>query len=100
MPHVTLEIPHALGQEEALRRLKAKADLLGQTYGSQITDLQQQWADNVLTYSFKTMGTAIQGSLTIEPADVKLDAELPWLAMAFRGAIESKVREELGTLLA
>jgi hypothetical protein len=54
----------------------------------------------VLTYSFKAMGIAVQGTLTVEPADVKLDAELPWVAMAFRGTIESKVREELGKLLA
>jgi predicted NBD/HSP70 family sugar kinase len=100
MPHVTMEIPHTLGQDEALRRLKAKTDLLSAAYGSQVSDLQQQWNDNVLTYSFKAMGIAVQGTLTVEPADVKLDAELPWVAMAFRGTIESKVREELGKLLA
>ena len=100
MPHVTLEIPHSLGQEEALRRLKEKADLIRGTYGSQVTDFQQQWSDNVLSFSFKTMGVAIQGNMAVGPADVKLDVELPWLAMAFRGTIESKVREEVGKLLA
>ncbi len=100
MPHVKLDIPHQLGEEEALRRLKEKADLLGDTYGSQVSDLQQQWNGNVLSYSFKTMGAAIKGSLMVGPSDVKVDVEVPWMAMAFRGTIESKVREEVGTLLA
>jgi putative polyhydroxyalkanoate system protein len=99
MPHVKVEIPHQLGEEEAARRLKDKSDLLRESYGSQISDLQQQWNGNVLSYSFKTMGVAIKGSLTAGPSDVKIDVELPWLAMAFRGTIESKVRDEVGKLL-
>ncbi len=99
MPHITMETPHELGQEEAARRLKEKVSSAAKVYGSQVGDLQQQWDGPTLSFAFKAMGMKVSGTVTVENAAVKMDAKVPLAAMMVRGMIEKRVREELGSLL-
>ena len=100
MPHITMDAPHALGQDEAARRLKEKFSSVTEAYGSQVGDLQQQWNGPALSFAFKTMGMKVSGTVTVEDAAVKMDAQVPVAAMMVRGMIEKRIREELGNLLA
>ena len=100
MPRFTLETPHALGQDEALRRLKEKFDSARSQYGGEVKNLNEEWTDHTLNFSFSAMGMGVSGTVKVEDRAVKLDAELPFAAMLFKGAIESRIREELGDLLA
>jgi len=100
MPHITMETPHELGQEEAARRLKEKFNRVTEAYGSQVGDLQQEWNDSVLSFAFTAVGMKVSGTVTIEDAAVKMDAKVPLAAMMVRGMIEKRIGEELGSLLA
>ena len=100
MPHITMETPHALGQEEAARRLKEKFSLVTAAYGSQVGDLQQEWNDSVLSFAFTAVGMKVSGTVAVEEAAVKMDAKVPLAAMMVRGMIEKRIGEELGNLLA
>ncbi len=42
----------------------------------------------------------VSGTLVVEEAAVKLDAQLPLAAVIFRGMIEQQIREELQRVLA
>ena len=99
MPRLTMETSHALGQEEAVRRLKKKLSALTDIYQSRVNDLQKEWNGNRFSFGFKAAGMKVAGALTVEDAEVKLDAKLPLAAMIFKGKIEERVREELGKLL-
>ena len=46
------------------------------------------------------MGQKFQGTLKAVAGEVQIQMSLPLMAMMFRGTIETKVREELGKLLA
>ncbi len=100
MPHITMETPHTLGQEEAARRLKEKFGLVTAAYGSQVGDLQQEWNDSVLSFAFTAVGMKVSGTVTVGEAAVKMDAKVPLAAMMVRGMIEKRIGEELGNLLA
>jgi hypothetical protein len=91
---------HALGQEEALRRLKEKFSVVRDTYRAQVSELVEQWCDNTLSFAFKVVGMKVAGTVTVGASQVQLAAELPLAAMIFKGAIEHRVRSELGNLLA
>jgi putative polyhydroxyalkanoate system protein len=100
MPRITLEAPHALGQDEALKRLKDKFDSARAQYGADVRNLDEQWTDHTLNFSFSAMGMGVSGTVKVEDQAVKLDAELPIAASFFKGAIENRLRAELGSLLA
>jgi hypothetical protein len=100
MPQLTMESSHALGREEALRRLKEKIGRVKDTYQSRVSDLYDEWKDDTLSFGFKAVGMEFAGTVTVEPSAVKLNTNLPFAAMMFKGVIEQKIREELGDLLA
>jgi predicted NBD/HSP70 family sugar kinase len=99
MPQLTLEVPHALGQAEALQRLKRQFSFAKETYQSHLTDLVEQWTDGTLEFSFRAAGMAISGTLAVEASTVQIHAELPWAAAIFKNMIEQRLREELEKLL-
>jgi hypothetical protein len=100
MPKITLETSHQLGREEALRRLKEKFDSARSHYGGEVKNLKEQWTDHTLNFNFSAMGMGVSGTVQVEDRAVKFNADLPFAAALFKGAIESRLREELGVLLA
>jgi hypothetical protein len=100
MPRLTIETPHALAGEEALRRLKDKVSSLKETYRDQFSDLREEWNGNALCFGFKAAGMKFAGTATVEASQVKLSTDLPLMLMMFKGTIEARVGEELGSLLA
>jgi hypothetical protein len=100
MPGISLVVPHTLGQEEAVTRLRDRVGAVRQMYQQQVSELEEAWVGNVLNYSFKTFGFTIKGTVAVEPAQVKLDASLPLAALMFRGTIEKQIRDHMTRLLA
>ena len=95
MPGFNIGVPHVLGQEEAANRLKGFFEKVREKYQSQVSDLEETWDDNKLTFSFKTYGFAIKGQGAVLPDQVNLVGDLPFAAVAFKGKIEQSIREEL-----
>ena len=100
MPSLNMSAAHALGADEALRRLKEKFHAVHQAYGAQVSDLRETWEGNVLSFGFKAMGMKVAGTVTVEDGQVRLAADIPLAALMFRGLIEQRIRQELGALLA
>ena len=100
MPSMSLSMPHSLGQEEALRRLKAALEKAKARNEGKVTNLKEDWNGNQLDYSFSTYGFNVKGNVLVEQGEVKLNGSLPFAAMMFKGKIEQTVREELGKVLA
>ncbi len=100
MPSLKMAISHALGQEEAVRRLKeaiagAKAKLEGQ-----FKNLEESWAENLLAFGFTAYGFSVKGTVTVEPSEVHVASNLPFAAMMFKGLIQQTLKDELGKVLA
>jgi len=95
MPKISVTVPHTVGREEAGERLKGFLSWLKERHKDQVGDLQEEWGENTLKFSFKTYGFKFQGSGVVEDAEVKVDVDLPFAAMMFKGKIESEMREML-----
>ena len=100
MPSISLAVPHTLGQEEATSRLKHGFGNIRQTYQQHVSDLEETWDGNVLTYRFKAFGFTIKGTVAVEPSEVKLNSNLPLAAVMFKGTIEQQIRDQVTKLLA
>jgi hypothetical protein len=100
MPGISINTPHALGAEEATNRLKTLFVKLKEEHKDKVSNLEETWNDNKLDYSFSTYGFNIKGDMTVEADEVKVNGNLPFAAMMFKGKIEQSVREQLEKLLA
>jgi hypothetical protein len=52
------------------------------------TNSEGKWEDNVLTFALTTYGFTISGTITVEDSEVKLQGQLPFAALPFKGKIE------------
>jgi len=100
MPKSSVSVSHNLEHEEIMNRLKEFLPGLSQKFQGQIKDIEQSWDENVLSFSFRTMGTTIKGELTVTDDNVTVEQNLPIAAMMFKGRIEESIRSELQKLLA
>ena len=71
--------------------MRAFLDQVRERYKDQVSELSGDWNDNVLTFGLTTFGFKISGTLTVEEEVAKLDGQLPFPAMAFRGKIEGGI---------
>ncbi len=99
MPKTNIAIAHDLGQEEATRRLQERFHTVKDQFGSHISDLEESWEPHGLRFAFRVMGQKISGSVTSEPSQVQVAADLPMAALMFKGTIEQQIRDELTRML-
>jgi hypothetical protein len=99
MPSLNMQTAHALGQDEAMRRLKDKFSVVRGNYSAHVSDLSEVWKENILSFGFKAAGMKVSGTVTVGDSSVQLAAQLPFAAMMFKGMIEKQIRAELGELL-
>ncbi len=100
MPKTDIVVPHSLGKAEALNRLHGMLASVKENYGSQVSDLEENWHDEGGSFAFKAMGFKISGDLTVSDDEVRIDAEFPWAAKPFQSTIETAIRERAERLLA
>jgi hypothetical protein len=100
MPRLSLAVPHSLTPDEAKQRLKDKFTAALVEHQGRVTKTHEEWRDHTLSFGFQAMGMSVNGTVAVEPHQVKVDAELPFAASFFKGAIEKRLREEVGVLLA
>jgi hypothetical protein len=100
MPRVEMSVAHSVGRDEALRRLKQKVEALEQTHGSKAKEVQVEWTDNVLRFTVQAMGFKISGTVTVEEAEVRLQADIPLTALPFKSLVERRVKDDLAQMLA
>jgi hypothetical protein len=100
MPKIKLTIPHALGTEEAKRRINNfLADTRGRA-GSRVSDLEESWNGDVETIRFRAMGFAVGGRLMVQPAALLVEVDFPLAALPLKGRVEREILSHATTLLA
>lgn len=100
MPSMNVTVPHALGQQEAVDRLKSMLSHVKEKYAGQISNLEESWHDTGGEFSFSAMGFKTNGTVQIEHQEVRVNGHLPLAAALFKGRIEEAIRDQLSRLLA
>ncbi len=73
MPALKLNFPHQLGREEAQNRLRGLLEKVKARHGDKFSDLRESWVNNVLNFGFRTYGFNIDGNVTVDDSEVRLD---------------------------
>ncbi|MGH7139525.1 MAG: polyhydroxyalkanoic acid system family protein [Pirellulales bacterium] len=99
MPKITVNVPHQLGQQTASERLQSFVTRLKEKHQDQVSNLEEEWSGNALKFRFKSFGFQFQGTGDVTDTEAKLDVDIPFAAMMFKGKIESEMRDTLNRVL-
>src|SRR3954462_11551559 len=92
-----VSIPHSLGREEAMRRLKACLSRAGTKVPILSVD-EERWEDNRMIFRVRALGQAASGNADVEEDHVKVEVTLPFLLQRFAEMAKAAIRER-GKLL-
>ena len=95
---LVVSIPHRLGKDEALRRLKTGLAQVGTSFGHLFSVREQTWTGDHLRFQVSALGQSASGSIDVAEEYVRLEVFLPWLLARIVGTILPLIRKE-GTLL-
>lgn len=93
-----VSIPHQLGKDEAVRRLKSGLGGVRTNYGHLFSIDQEVWTGDTLQFRVSAIGQAVSGTIDVTEDHVTLQVYLPWLLAKIAEAIQPLIRKE-GTLL-
>lgn len=100
MPGFKANYEHNLGKDAALEKLKSFSEEVRSKYGSQISDMEENWDDEGnLQFGFKALGLKISGNLSVSETNAEIDGTIPFAAIAFKGRIEKEITAALENAL-
>jgi hypothetical protein len=89
-----VSIPHRLGKDEAVRRLKAGFGHVRTNYGAYLKILDETWNGERLTFRVSALSQVADGILDVEDNHVRLEVNLPWLLARMAEKIQPLIRNQ------
>jgi Putative polyhydroxyalkanoic acid system protein (PHA_gran_rgn) len=93
-----VSIPHRLGREEAVRRLKSGLTAARTNYSAFLTIHEETWSGDRLAFNLSALGQSAVGSIDVADDHVRLEVMLPWLLALVAEKLTPAIRKE-GTLM-
>ena len=94
---LVVSIPHSLGRDEAMRRLKTGLSRAASSVPVLQVD-EERWEDKRMVFRVRALGQAAAGHVDVEDDHVKVEVVLPWLLQRFAEAAQTAIRNR-GSLL-
>ena len=95
---LVVSIPHSLGREEAMRRLKTGLSRAATSVPMLSID-EERWEDNRMIFRVRAMGQAAAGHVDVADDHVRVEVVLPWLLQRFAEAAQAMIRSRGDRLL-
>jgi putative polyhydroxyalkanoic acid system protein len=76
---LVVSIPHQLGKDEAIRRLKGGLGQLKEKTDGKLAAVEDSWSDNRADFRLAVLGQTASGNLEVLEDSVRLEVQLPWL---------------------
>ena len=95
---LVVSIPHSLGREEAMRRLKTGLTRAASSVPVLSVD-EERWEDNRMIFRVRALGQAAAGQVDVEDNHVRVEVVLPWLLQRFAEAAQTAIRNRGNLLL-
>jgi hypothetical protein len=95
---LVVSIPHSLGREEAMRRLKAGLTRAASSVPVLQVD-EERWEDNRMIFRVRALGQAAAGHVDVADDHVRVEVVLPWLLQRFAEAAQIAIRNRGNLLL-
>ena len=95
---LVVSIPHSLGREEAIRRLKTGLSRAAASVPILSVD-EERWEDSRMSFRVRAMGQAAAGHVDVADDHVRVEVVLPWLLQRFAEAAQAMIRSRGDRLL-
>jgi Putative polyhydroxyalkanoic acid system protein (PHA_gran_rgn) len=92
-----VSIPHQLGREEAIRRLRGGLSRAASSLPILKVD-EEKWEGDRMIFRVRAMGQAASGQVDVSDDHVRLEVTLPWLLQRFAQAAKAAIKDR-GTLM-
>jgi len=93
-----VSIPHRLGREEAMRRLKTGLTRAASSIPVLKVD-EERWEENRMIFRVRALGQAASGHVEVADDHVQLEVTLPWLLQRFAEVAQVAIRNRGNLLL-
>jgi hypothetical protein len=93
-----VSIPHNLGKEEALRRLRGGVTRLKSQFGDKIASVDETWSGDRMDFRVGAMGQTVNGHLDVQQDQVRVEVQLPWLLAMVAEKAKNFIQKQ-GTLM-
>ena len=97
-PPLTVTIPHRLGKQEAINRLRAGLSSARSHFGQLLAVEEEVWEGDTVEFCVRALGQTANGKIETFDDHVRLEVSLPWLLAAFAEMIAPVIRKQ-GQLL-
>jgi hypothetical protein len=74
-----ISIPHQLGKEEAVRRLKSGFAHARSSFGQKLAVIDEIWSGDHLDFRAGVLGQTTTGIIDVAEDHVRVEVQLPWL---------------------
>jgi hypothetical protein len=95
---LVISIPHSLGKDEVLRRLKpGLTALTGDT--PMLTVEEEAWNGDEMSFRVRALGQSASGTMQVAEDHVRVAVVLPWLLQRIAGGLEAAIKARGKVLL-
>jgi hypothetical protein len=95
---LVVTLPHRLGRDEAVRRLKNGLGKARTDFGHVLSVDEEVWNGDRLTFRIRALGQASSGTIDVAEDHLRLEVALPWLLAKLSERFVPAIRKQ-GTLL-
>jgi hypothetical protein len=95
---LVVSIPHRLGRDEAIRRLKAGLTRAASSIPVLKVD-EERWDGDRMMFRVRALGQAASGHIDVADDHVRLEVTLPWLLQRFAEVAQIAIRNRGNLLL-
>ena len=96
---LVVSIPHRLGKEEAIRRLKSGLGSVQNNFSHVFAVQEEVWSGDHLQFRVSALGQAAAGSIHVADNYVRLEVTLPWLLAKLAEKIQPLIRKQGALML-
>jgi hypothetical protein len=91
---LVVTIPHRLGRQEAVRRIKSGIAAARANYSALLSIQEETWIDNQLAFHVSAIGQSANGLIDVAEDHVRLEVTLPWLLAKVAEKFTPAIRKE------
>ncbi len=95
---LVVSIPHRLGKDEAVRRLKSGLGNAQTNFAHLFSVQEETWTGDRLQFRVSALAQTASGTIDVFDDHVKLEVFLPWLLAKIAETLQPLIRRE-GTLM-
>lgn len=88
---LVVSIPHSLGREEALRRLRPGLSRAAAAFPVLTVD-EEVWEGDRMNFRVRALGQAAAGTIDVAEDQIRLEVTLPWLLQKFAAAAQAVIQ--------